>query len=73
VYSPIAPALCASLPWTEVRLRLSETDSTWKITRIPIKPITSPTRISTRLMPRAHRRAADRKLNLAIACSVRAS
>ena len=51
----MAPATCASLPADVVRLRSSQTVSTWKITTMPISAIAAPIITSIRLKPRWRR------------------
>src|SRR5690606_30530352 len=57
VVRPMMPVTCTSLPAEAVRLRSSEVASIWKMTMMPIMPISTPTMISTRLKPACPRRA----------------
>src|SRR5262249_200892 len=51
-YSAMAPFCCASPPLVVLRLMLSETSNTWKMTTVPISAISMATSSSMRLKPR---------------------
>src|SRR5512147_312196 len=52
---PKTPFCCASLAPVVVRFCPSETANTWKMTTVPMSPISTPTMISTRVKPLASR------------------